>query len=82
MKKIHLFSYLTVKENEWNINLFTHIFFLILRDFVVGKLNNNNNNNNKHRGVCCLLLKAFLHLTSPLPNSFRAELVTSFSVLL
>lgn len=79
MKKIHLFSSLTVKENEWNINLFTHIFFLILRDFVVGKLKKKKK---KHRGVCCLLLKAFLHLTSPLPNSFRAELVTSFSVLL
>ena len=36
MKKIHLF-YLTVKENEWNINLFIHICFVMLRYFVVGK---------------------------------------------
>ena len=37
MKKIHFFSYMTVKENEWNINLFIHICFLILTYFVVGK---------------------------------------------
>lgn len=58
MKKIHLF-YLTVKENEWNINIFINICFLMLRYFVVGKFK-------KQKTQRCVLplLKAFLHLTS------------------